>query len=69
MDDSRRFEAGQAFFQTGAFEIQFLMMQPELVKNRGVEVVNADWILDNGVTEVVGFAVAGSAFDSTAGHP
>ena len=45
------------------------MMQPELVQDCGVEVVNADRVLDDGVTEVVSRSVAGAAFDSATGHP
>ena len=44
-------------------------MEAALVEHGGVEVADVGDILDGGVAEFVGFAVAGAAFDATSGHP
>lgn len=67
--DSRHFETGEPFFQAAAFEEQLLMMQSQQMQNRGMEIMNADWIFDHAVTEVIGGAVTRAASNAAAGHP
>ena len=67
--DSWQFEARQTFFQSAAGEEQLLMVQPQQMQNRGVEVMDADRMLNHAVAKVVCCAVTGSAADSAARHP
>ena len=50
-------------------ESQFLVIYAEQVKHSRVQVVHADWILGDVVTEVISFSVAESLFDTCSRHP
>jgi hypothetical protein len=69
IDDMGLFHAGQLLVKTLVGEDQLVMVDPQLVKHRSVEVANVYWVLDDVVAEIVRFTVADSAFDSTASHP
>ena len=45
------------------------MVDSELVKDGGIEVADADLVLDDIVAIVVGFPVSDTSFDSSTGHP
>ena len=67
--DSWRFDACEPLFQATAGKEQLLMMQSQQMQHRGMEIVDADWILDYFVAEVVRPAVGGSALDAAPRHP
>jgi len=46
-----------------------VVVDAELVKDGGAEVADGDFVFDNVVRVVVGFAVNGTAFDSSPCHP
>ena len=46
-----------------------MVVDTELLENGGVEVVDGNAILCDGVAELVGGSVGCAAFDSSAGHP
>ena len=48
-------------------ECQFLVVEAQLVQDRGVEVVHVDLALHGHVAEDVGFAVGEAGFESAAG--
>ena len=48
---------------------EFFVIDSERVQNRGVQVVNMDWLFDDVVTEIVSRTVHGSRLNTTTGHP
>ena len=50
-------------------ERQALVVDAEQVHQGGLEVVDVDGVLDDVVTEFVGFAIDGAGLDAGAGHP
>ena len=48
---------------------ELLMINTELVEQRGVEVVHVHGILDDVVAVVIGLAVSNSPFEAAAGYP
>src|SRR5437868_3996320 len=51
------------------WEGELLVIQPEQVQTRGMQIGNGGSLLDRGVTELVGRAANGSAFNAAAGEP
>src|SRR5690348_6180544 len=51
------------------FVSEFRVVHSQTAQNRGVQVMDIHWVLDDVVAVVVGFAVSLAAFDSAAGHP
>ena len=60
---------GQSTVNSVVAHGELLVVDAQLVQDRGVEVVDADGVLDGRVTEVVGPAVTRTALDAAAGHP
>ena len=48
---------------------KFFVVNPHLVHDRGIEIVDVHGVFDDVVAKVIGLAVGHPAFDSTAGHP
>src|SRR4051812_29889815 len=61
LDDAAA-DVGQAEVAAGVAVGQFLVVQAEQIKNRSVEVVNVDLVLDGPEAEVVGRAVGHAPF-------
>ena len=78
--DTFRSRSGQDFFYDPAVNVgqsvvsssvpvrQFLVIDSELVQDRGVEIVQVNFAGDRQETEVVGFAIDQSRLDSSAGE-
>ena len=45
------------------------MIHPEAVENGGIEIADVDGIFDDVVGVIIGHAVAGASFDTTASDP
>ena len=48
---------------------EFLVIEPEHLQNRGVQIVNVNRVFNRLETKIVGGAVDVSAFNAAAGHP
>ena len=46
-----------------------LVIDAQLMQNRGVQIMDVDWILRDVVAEFVGFAIDHATFDTGTGHP
>jgi len=62
-------DSGQAFFQSAAGIEEFLMVKSQLVENRGMEIMHADRVFNDTVSEFISDAVGGSPFNASASHP
>src|ERR1051325_7832653 len=60
---------GQPVVPALEFEGELLMVEPELVQDRGVEVVDVDAVLDDVIRIIIGLPVRVAAFDAGAGQP
>src|SRR4051812_37657249 len=65
----RSVDVGQAEVAAGVAVGQALVVEPEEVKEGGVEVVDVDLVLDGGEAELVGRAVGVTALHAAAGQP
>ncbi len=68
-DDLGGVDAGELLIEAEEGEGEAVVIDPQLVKNGGVEVAHGDFVFDNVVGVFVGLAVGDSAFDSAACHP
>ena len=59
----------QAHGSSKAFDFHLLMVKPELMKNRGVQVAIVMWRIDGLVADFVRAAVNYAALDAAASHP
>ena len=59
----------QAVVPALVLEGQSFMVDAQAVENRRIQIVNVHGILRDVVTEIVGFTVDNSGFDSATGHP
>ena len=66
---SWRFDARQSLFESAPLKEQLLMMQSQQMQNGGVEIVHADRVFDDLVTEFICLAVGGSALRPTSRDP
>src|SRR6476620_10441653 len=48
---------------------QFRVIEAEQMQERGVEIVDVDFVFDHMETELVGFSERESGFETAAGHP
>lgn len=62
-------DIGQTIVAALESEGQAGVIESEQMQDRGVEVVDMDWVLDSVEPKVIGFAVDPAFFQSTAGHP
>ena len=60
---------GQAEVAAGMAEGEFFVVEAQQVKNRGVEIVDVDFLFGGGKTEFIGSAMDVSSFHTAAGHP
>ena len=60
---------GQAEVAAGVAVGQAFVVEAQQVQQRGVQVVDADAVLDGAETEFVSRAVGQAPFDATAGQP
>ncbi len=63
------FDAHQLLVQAAVEVAQPVRIQPELMQDRGMEVLDVETVLDGVVAQLVGLADAGPALDPAAGHP
>ena len=63
------FNAGEALVEALRAERKTAIVDAERVKDCGVEIVDMNWLVDDVVAEVVGFAVDDTWADAAAGHP
>ena len=66
-DDLARVD-GQAFVAAVAGEGEAEVVEAELIEDRGVDVMNMNFVLDGVEAELVGRAEGGAGFDAAAGH-
>ena len=64
-----RFHLRQFLVQTLEGKIKLLVVNSELVQQRGVQISNSDRILGDVITEVIRFPIGHSALDPTPGKP
>ena len=62
-------DAREALIEALILVGKFLMIDPEQVKQGGLEVADMDGIFDDVVGELVGLSMDDPSFDSAAGHP
>lgn len=63
------FDVGQPHVAAGVAEREAFVVEAEQVQDRGVPVVDVDFVDDGFVAEFVGGSILKAAFDSTTGHP
>jgi hypothetical protein len=63
------FNARETLRQTAKLESKSLMIDSQLVQNRGIEVANVNRVFGDVVSKIVGGAVVVTRFDAAAGHP
>ena len=51
------FDSGRFFIQAVVRKSESIVIDSQLVKNRGIEIANVDRVFDNVVTELIRFAV------------
>ena len=68
-DHSRVKRVRQLFVEAVTVEGDLLVVETELIKNRGVPVLDADSVFDRREAEFVGGAIYRAAASSSAGHP
>jgi hypothetical protein len=54
---------------TAVIECEGFVIETQKVQDRGVPVVNVDWILNGLIAEFVGGPIGKTAFYAAAGHP
>lgn len=69
MDDFGGVDAGEFLVEAEEGEGEAVVVDAELVEDGGVEVADGDFVFDDIVGVVVGFAVGHAAFDAAASHP
>src|SRR5690348_12692411 len=69
MDRVGALDADQLLVQAAVEVGQAVWVEPELVQDRGVEVLYLERLLDGGTAEFVGLADADAALDPAAGQP
>ena len=69
LHDTRRLEACKPFFQSVSYERQLLVMQPELMQNRGMEIMNTHGIFHDGMSEFIGLPVRRTTTNAASRHP
>ena len=62
-------DVGQAIIAAGVSVSQFRMIKAHQMQNRGMKVVDVDWILDGSVSKIVGGSINGAAFYASASEP
>ena len=62
-------DIGEAEVATLAAEGEAFVVDPELVKNGGVEIVDVNFILGGVIAEVIGGTVGKAGLHSSTGHP
>ena len=62
-------DIGQANIAAAEAEGQSLVIEPEQVEDRRMQVMDLDLILHNFIAVLIGGAVDGAAFDAAAGQP
>ena len=65
----RVLHTGEPLIQSAEFGSEPLVVDAQLVQDRGIEIADVDRILDDVVGVFIGHAVVVSALDATAGHP
>jgi hypothetical protein len=63
------FYAGQFKVQTVHSEGELIMIKAKAVKDRCLEIVHVNRVLDDIETELIGLAVLNARFDTATGHP
>lgn len=69
VDDLSGVYAGELLVESLILEGELVMVDPELMEDRGVEITDVDGIVGDVVGEVIGFAVGLAAFNTASGHP
>lgn len=65
----RFFDARQALIQALEFERELLVIEAQLMKDRGVQVADVDGIVDGVKAQIIGAAIGDSGLHPAAGHP